>query len=455
VKAYLEILKLVWPLALGMVNNAAMQFVDRAYLANESMASLEAVMPATTLAWVFLGFFQAIVSYSGVFVAQYHGAGDDAGCVRSYHAGLCAAALSAVLLLPLVPLGDGIFRLTATTHALATMESAYYDIALFGSVFLLGQMAATAYFTGRGKTSIVFWVNLVGNLLNVALDPILIYGWWGAPRLGIAGAAYATVASQAVQFAVLALAVWKVGYSDVPMANRCATQSPFTTDFLRLLRFGVPAGGYEILNMLSFTIFIFVTGRMDPVSFAVSNACFTINYLLFAPMLGFALGAQTLVGQARGRRDDLAAQEAFSRTLRLALGFLLVVFAFVFAFYRPILALFAPSDLAANGEFMSTGVKLLMLMTVWIFIDATDIILSGALKGAGDTKFVFWWMLVSAFGIWLPLVAVAFYLGASMPVLWSTMIVYVFINILGSWYRWHRGPWRHIELVFDVSAKPH
>ena len=65
-KAYLDILKLVWPLALGMVNNAAMQFVDRAYLARESMASLEAVLPATTLVWLFLGFFQSMVSYSGV-----------------------------------------------------------------------------------------------------------------------------------------------------------------------------------------------------------------------------------------------------------------------------------------------------------------------------------------------------------------------------------------------------
>lgn len=69
----------------------------------------------------------------------------------------------------------------------------------------------------------------------------------------------------------------------------------------RLLRFGVPAGGYEVLNMLSFTIFVFVTGQVGGEAFAVSNACFTVNYLLFAPMTGFALGAQTLVGQARGR----------------------------------------------------------------------------------------------------------------------------------------------------------
>jgi len=445
-RPYVEILKLVWPLALGMVNNAAMQFVDRAYLANESMASLEAVLPATTLAWVFLGFFQSIVSYSGVFVAQYHGAGDEAGCVRSYRVGLWAAAFSAVLLLPLVPLGDWIFRLTATTPELAKMESSYYDVVIWGACFLMGQMAATAYFTGRGRTRIVFWVNLVGNLVNVALDPILIFGWWGFPKLGIVGAAKATVFSQAVQFVVLVLAAHRATRGQGSEGGGAEVRRLF----LRLLRFGIPAGGYEILNMMSFTIFVFVTGRMDHVSFAVSNACFTINYLLFAPMLGFGLGAQTLVGHARGRGDDIAAREALARTLRLALGFVLVVFAFVFAFHRPILSLFAPPEVAANAAFMTTGFKLILLMSAWIFFDATDIIISGALKGAGDTKFVFWWMLVTSFLVWLPLVGVAFCLEATMPVMWSTMVFYVVIITAGSWWRWHCGKWRQVELVFDV-----
>ena len=73
-KSYREIVRLVWPLALGMINNAVMQFVDRAYLARESMESLEAVLPASILAWIFMCFFQSVVGYSNVFVAQYHGA---------------------------------------------------------------------------------------------------------------------------------------------------------------------------------------------------------------------------------------------------------------------------------------------------------------------------------------------------------------------------------------------
>ena len=67
-KRYLEILRLVWPLALGMVNNAVMQFVDGVFLARESLESLEASLPASMLAILVMGFFQSVVAYSGTFV---------------------------------------------------------------------------------------------------------------------------------------------------------------------------------------------------------------------------------------------------------------------------------------------------------------------------------------------------------------------------------------------------
>ena len=71
---YLAIARLVWPLALGMVNNAVMQFVDRAFLARESMESLEAALPASMLALLLLGFFQSIVGFFHRILAAIFGA---------------------------------------------------------------------------------------------------------------------------------------------------------------------------------------------------------------------------------------------------------------------------------------------------------------------------------------------------------------------------------------------
>ena len=444
-RPYLDILRLVWPLALGMVNAAVMQAVDRAFLARYSVGALEAVLPATTLAWVFLSFFQSIVGYSGVFVAHYHGAQDEAGCRRSFAAAIYVSLLALVPTALLGWLGVVLLAHTAATPALFAMERAYFDVTLIGSLFVYVQMAAISYLTGRGRTRLVFWVGLVGNLLNVALDPLFIFGCpsLALPAGGIAGAAWATVLSLAVQCALLMGVVWRAGVC----AGFRAAKGELRALMGRMLRFGVPAGGYEVLNTLSFTIFVFVTGGVGGEAFAASNACFTVNYLLFAPMTGFAIGVQTLVGQARGRGDDAGAVLALRRSMILGLGFVAVACLLVLALRNPILSLYASPDLADPAAFRALGSTLLVLMSAWMLFDAADVILCGALKGAGDTTFVMGWMLFNAFALWLPLVFAVRAVHNTMPALWGTMIVYVVVISIGSLIRWRRGAWRRVKLL--------
>ena len=445
-RPYLEIIRLAWPLALGMVNNAAMQFADRAFLAGYSMAAFEAVLPAATLAWVFVGFFQSVVAYSGVFVAQYHGAGNPAMCAASCRAAQAIALVSGALSLALVPAAGAILSATAPSAELLAMEREYCAICLAGGFFACGQMAFSAYFTGRGRTATVFWVNLAGNILNVALDPVLIFGCFGLPRLGIAGAAYATVSAMAAQW--LALAV--LASRDLRRENAkgaAPARSPVLSIGWRILRYGVPSGAYSVLSMLSFTVFVFVTEKVGDLAFAVSNAVFTVNYLLYAPMEGFAIAAQTLVGQARGRGDDAAAVQDARRTVLLAAALAAVCAVTVLALCRPVLGVFAPADPEQAASFMSLGFKLFLLMGCWLVLDATDTVLCGALRGAGDTKFVMWWMSLCAFGVWLPLVWLVSAVSFTMPMLWTTTVVYVAVLFAGSFLRWRRGRWRSIRLV--------
>ena len=322
-KAYLDILGLVWPLALGMANNALMQFIDRAFLARESTESLEAVLPASMLSFILLGFFQAVVAYSGTFVATYHGAGDDRMCKASYRAGSALAVLFGLFCLLFIPLGGAVFEALSTGESLIAREKSYFSICTAAGIFLFGQMAAQAYFTGRGKTKAVFAVSLVGNLVNIALDPVLIFGWFGLPALGISGAALATAGALLFQWILLGYLaereIKRTGQNAPP--SSCASKKEFAALLLRIVRFGVPSGAYSTLNLVSFTAFVFFTGRVGHLEAAVSNACFTINYLLFAPIEGFALGAATLVGHAKGAGDADAAVRAGWRCAVMATVF--------------------------------------------------------------------------------------------------------------------------------------
>lgn len=454
-KPYWEIYRLVWPLALGMANNAVMQFVDRVFLSRESAASLEAVLPASMLAILFIGFFQAIVMYSGTFVAQYHGAKDACGCRMSFLCGLALSVVSGLLLGALVPVGIHVFDWVGHAPAVVARERTYYSIVMAGGWALCATMAASGYFTGRSRTRLVFWVNLLGNALNILLDYLLIFGFsfnlppfsFHLSPLGIAGAAGATVASQVVQMFILCtLAI--LDHQGVRKADLNGRFPELLKLMGRILRFGLPTGVHSVLNILSFTVFVFLTGKVGDLAFAVSNAAFTVNYLLYAPMEGFGIGAGILVGQHQGAGDSASAFRAGNRALVLGEIYIAVASVAVLVFYRPLLLLFA-SDTASLDPtaFCALGFTLFLMMVAWQFSDAAEVVMSGALKGAGDTRFVMTWMLIMAFPFWMPILFVTYHFCPTMQALWGTMLVYCVVFAIGTAIRWIWGPWRRIRLI--------
>ena len=443
---YWRVLRLVWPLALGMANNALMQFTDRVFLARESAASLEAILPASMLAFTFVCFFQSIAAYSGTFVAQYHGAGNPRGAAASCRAGLLLSLAAGVVLALLIPLGRIVCDWCGHPPDVLAREKTYYTIVMSGGFFLCAAMAVQSFFTGIGRTRLVFWVNLLGNAANILLDYLLIFGCGPIPASGIAGAAVATVIAQFLQFAVLTAFAWPHIFGRRPPDG----EPPSSGEHLiwRMLRFGTPAGIYSVLNILSFAVFVFLTGRVGDMALAVSNATLTVNYLIYAPIEGFAIGASTLVGQHQGAGDSVGAARDARRALILAEIYIVVAALAALAFHGPILDLFvAETATFDHSAFRSLGFTLFSLMMAWQCFDCADVVLSGALKGAGDTHFVMFWMLFCSFGFWLPLLFLVYWLYPTMPALWSTMIAYVALICAGTWIRWCRGPWRSIKLV--------
>lgn len=453
--AYLDVYRLVWPLALGMANNAIMQFVDRIFLSNESAASLEAVLPASMLALLFVGFFQSIIVYSGTFVAQYYGAGQERGCRMSYKAALILSAVFGAVLMGLVPVGNCVFDYVGHSAEVVEREKTYCSIVLWGGFATCGMMAASGYFTGKGRTRFVFWVNLLGNGLNILFDYLFIFGFdLGVSGLrmapcGIAGAAWATVIAQTAQMLVLnAVALKETMGKGGSSQTGDGCQDTLWELMVKILRYGIPSGVQSMLNILSFVIFVFLTGRVGDVAFAVSNAAFTVNYLLIAPIEGIAVGAGVLVGQHQGAGDSQGAFASGNRAIVLGELYVAITTTLVLLFGRDILMMFAGSIPAAELEsFLSLGYRLFVLMVLWQYCDVADVILSGALKGAGDTRFVMVWMFIMAFPFWMPILFVTYWLHPTMTALWSTMVVYVFVFFVGTWIRWVKGPWRKIRLI--------
>jgi MATE family multidrug resistance protein len=266
---------------------------------------------------------------------------------------------------------------------------------------------------------------------------------------GIAGAAWATVAAQAVQMLVLnIMALRELRTPCPPDASQMKCTDGIGGLMVEILRYGIPSGVQSMLNILSFVIFVFLTGKVGDLAFAVSNAAFTVNYLLIAPIEGIAVGAGVLVGQRQGAGDSNGAFADGNRAIVLSELYVAISSTLVLIFWRELLMMFAGSVPAADVEaFLSLGRILFVLMVLWQYCDAADVVISGALKGAGDTRFVMVWMLIMAFPFWMPILFVTYWLYPTMVALWATMVVYVFAFFIGTWIRWTRGPWRSIRLI--------
>ncbi len=443
---YREMARIAAPLILSMASYTIMQFCDRVFLSRFSSVAIQAALPAGILAHTFVCFFQALAGYAGTFTAHYHGAKDPAQCVRATAQGLWLALASWPLILLLIPLGQTVMRLSAHTPAVYEAERAYFLILMAGGVAVPVNAAVGGYFMGVGRTHVNLVANALGCSLNIALNYAMIFGRWGCPSLGIAGAAYATVISATVT-GLIQLALF---FRERPLraAGWRAALRPDAALLGRIVRFGTPSGLQLLMDIGSFAVFIMLTGRLGGLALAASNIAFSINNLAFAPLLGFGMAASTVVGQHQGARHPDAALRAGYTGLKMGLLYMCAIGATFVLFPRGYFELFRPSDGAFTvEELLSLGRTMLLLMTVWGLLDTVSIILSGALKGAGDTRFVMIYMIL---GGWLALVpgsVLLLRLGYGIIGLWVWLAAYVCVLAVGFWWRWHKGAWRSIRLI--------
>ncbi len=458
---YREMWRIAAPLIFSMGSYTIMQFCDRVFLSRYSPVAIQAALPAGILAHTLVCFFQALAGYAGTFTAHYHGAKDPVQCVRSTVQGIWLAFASWPLILIQIPLGLWLMTLSGHAPEVLIAEKDYFLILMAGGVIVPLNSAIGGYFMGIGRTKINMVANTLGCVLNIVLNYAMIFGHWGAPELGIRGAAYATLISATVTCLLQGIPFYRAYrvccarlvncYEDatsVKGGHPVTIWHPEIRLIVRIIRFGTPSGLQLLMDIGSFAVFIMLTGGLDDVAFAASNIAFSINNLAFAPLLGFGLAASTLVGQHQGARRPEAAERSGYTGLKMALLYMCIIGSTFVLFPRYYFELFQSDKASFDvAELLQTGRMMLYLMTAWGLLDTISIVLSGALKGAGDTRFVMIYMII---GSWLFLVPGAFllvWLGYGILELWSWLALYVCVLAIGFWWRWRTGIWKGISLI--------
>lgn len=447
-----DVLRTTLPLVLAMGAHAVNQFTDRVFLARYSDDAIQASLPGGILSWLFICLLVATASYSGTFVAQFHGAGSKRDAAAAYGQGLWLALAALPLILLSIPLGNALFNLAGHAPAILADEKAYYGILQLGGVFCVFQAVLAGYFAGQGKTRLVGVATCVGSLSNVLLDWMFIFGHGGCGRWGIVGAGWATALAAAVPCLILGAATF---FEPALRGRRYLVALRLRPDLLRrIVRYGLPSGLHQFLDVATFTVFVMATGRLDALSLAVSNIVFTVNYVSFAPLLGLGQGTTVLVGQYQGADDAVASIRATKSALFLGAVYVALFALVVFLFSDTLMDAFRGPDTAfESAAFRALGRTLMWIMLSWALFDAVSLIVGGALKGAGDTKFVMFALLAISLGLWMPVVFLVLWLAPSITFLWLTMPFYCGVCAITCIVRFARGRWRRLRLVDDLLTR--
>jgi MATE family multidrug resistance protein len=430
-----------------------MEFTDRVFLANYSIAAISAATPAGISAFFFMAFLGGIGSYCGVFIAQYHGSGQPKMIGSVLWQGIYFCLLSGLLMVFIsMTLTEPFFSLVGHAPEVRQLEEVYFRILSQGTIFHIGVQTLSAFFIGLGRTKPVMTVNIIAMAVNIPLDYCLINGIGPLPELGIAGAGIATIFSLAISTLLLIRLIFSRSHIHHYGLYRNRRFDPAL--FKRLLRFGLPGTMQFSLDIFAFTVFILLVGRIGTMELAATNIVIAINSIAFMPSMGASQGVSVMVGQALGRGKSAQAGYATWSAIHLLMLYILCIdLLFIFLPELP-LQLFVPAEPSAEyAEVSDTSLLLLRIVACYLFFDSLYMLFSGVLRGAGDTRFLMWSAaLISALCFLAPLFVGIELLGFGVFYSWSCVLFFVFTLFCTVAYRYRQGKWRKM-LVIDQKMK--
>jgi MATE family multidrug resistance protein len=445
-----ELLQLALPLILSSSFMTMQLTIDRAMLSQYDQDAVAASIPAALLFWTPFILLQNIAGYSSTFVAQYTGARRPWRVGPTIWQALYFSVFAGIAFLAFWPLAPTLVAWGGHSTAVQELETTYFRCLCFAAFPGLIVASINGFFSGRGSTWTVLLIDAVGFSVNAVLDYALIFGHWGFPQWGIAGAGWATVVGTSIS-ALLALSLFfrpKFRAEFHTLSGRGVDRDLFA----RLMRFGFPNGVQWFLDALAFLFFLFLIGRLGSVELAATNIAFSINMVGIIPMLGLGQAVAVLVGQRLGQdRPDLAERSTWTglQVCALYVGFMCLLYLLIPGVF---IYFFRNETDAAWPQVSDLVHVLLHFVTVYMLCDSMNIVFGYALRGAGDTRFVSQMVVALAWPIMVIPTWAAWYYGWGLYWAWTFASAYIMALGFTFLFRFLTGKWKSMRVIESVAA---
>lgn len=378
---YHDIVQIAWPSLVELILTQLASMVDMIMVGRLGPWAISAVGLTTQPKFLMMTMFIAMNVGATALVARYRGEGNrkKANTVLN-QAMLLTFILSLAASIVVFIFAEPMVRFMGAADA-KTLEGGtiYLKIQMVGFLFMALTSTITATLRGIGNSRTAMIYNLIANVINVIFNYLLIFGHWGFPKLGVAGASLATIIGQFVAFILAMMAVLRGDQYLHLQIKECL--KPNWKYLKSIFNIGIPAMIEQLVMRTGIIIYSKTVASLGTVAFATHQICMNIQAMSFMNGQAFGVSATSLMGQSLGKKRPDMAQAYSSRTRYLGMIISLILGVVFFFFGRPIVSLYTDDPSVINQ-----GAKILKLVALIQPFQSTQFILSGALRGAGDTK---------------------------------------------------------------------
>jgi MATE family multidrug resistance protein len=388
-------LRLAIPVVLAELGWMAMGVVDTIMVGPLGPEAIGAAGVGASLHLAFAVFGMGVLLGLDTLVSQAFGARDIRECHRWLFDGVTLALFMTVPVLGVCLLVYYAIPSMGFHPLVEPLLQSYFGVVIWSTPVLLVYAACRRYLQGMHLVAPVMFALVSANLVNVAANWALIFGNAGLPALGVRGAAWATLLSRCYMLIVLVVAIWwydRRRTAQLPAAELSASGGnreglwhvPRLIDRARLyqlIRLGLPAASQVGAEVGVFALATALSGMLDPISSASHQIALNLAGVAFMVPLGIGSAGAVRVGHAVGARDRQRAAAAGWSALLLGAGFM-VASGLVFVGMPGVLIGLFTTDAAV----LAVGTSLLYLAAVFQLFDGIQGVITGTLRGLGDTR---------------------------------------------------------------------
>lgn len=435
-----EIFKITYPIFLTLLAQNLLNIVDTAFLGHLS----EVALGASAIAGVYyfaiyvigFGFSQG----AQILIGRRNGEKNFSEIGPVFNNGFVFIIILSLLFLAINILANAtLLKLMVSSEAIYTEAMSYLNWRIYGFLFAFVNTVFRAFYVGITQTKVLTVSAFITTITNIILDYLLIFGHYGFPEMGIAGAALASVIAEAAS--TIYLLVYTISKKDLQKYGLFKMIKPNFIIIKQILSLSVFIMFQFFISIGTWFIFFLFIERMGERELAISNIGRSLYIFLVIPAHALATTTGTLVSNMIGAGLSNDVLKTTSKIIRLALGIVTPILIFAFIFPEVFAGIYT-----SDPGLIAASLPVLRVVIVAILFFSVSNIIVNAVSGTGNTKtaFVFEVVTLVFYISYIYLTAIVF--KQSVQIVWMSEFVYwSIIAILGYFYL-RNGKWKEKKI---------